>query len=264
MKGAILAILAAAMGAAGLAGGLYYTWMLDPLAPHDVPPDSLFIEDKFTYLTLIGDVYGCEGDLARATDRLAELDVAADGMVLADLVEQYLDRGGRPEDVRNLAQLAKDLGASGGVLLVFGSAPSPSPVSSPSPPVARPASSATPSPTVTPAPTFRLVEQTALCAGAGQPGQIAVRVQDAEGKDLPGIEIVVSWATGQDRFFTGLRPDQGLGYADFDMRPEIEYDVALADFRGDVAEGIISDVDAGVCPTGTVALDWRLVFQQAP
>jgi hypothetical protein len=264
MKGAILAILAAAVGAAGLAGGLFYTWMLDPMAPRDVSPDSLSVEDKLTYLALIGDLYGCEGDLARATGRLAELGVAANGAGLADLIEQYLDRGGRPEDVRNLAQLAKDLGASGGVLLVFGSEPSPSPVSSPSPPVARPASSATPSPTATPAPNFRLIEQTALCAGAGQPGQIAVRVQDAEGKELPGVQIVVSWATGQDRFFTGLRPDRGPGYADFDMRPEIEYEVALADFRGDAAEGISSEVTAGVCPTGTIALNWRLVFQRAP
>jgi len=109
-----------------------------------------------------------------------------------------------------------------------------------------------------------MVEQTTVCAEPGQAGRIAVRVQDTEGHELPGIEIVVSWGTGQDRFFTGLRPEQGAGYADFDMQPQVEYDVALAGFRGDMARRLTSDLSAGVCPTGTVALDWRVIFQQLP
>ncbi len=249
--------------AAGLTGGLLYTWVLDPVKEYNAAPDSLAVGEKLVYLGLIGDLYAYEGDLARAKARLAELGVKADGPILAGFVEQYLDSGGQPEEVRNLAGLARDLGASGGVLLVFSSGPSPasSPVASPSA-SALPIPSPTLMPTATPLPAFRLIAQTAACAAPGQPGQIRVLVQDAEGKGLPGIEIVVSWAAAQDRFFTGLQPDQGLGYADFEMAPQTEYEVTLAGFRGDVAHRLSSEVSPGACPTGTVALDWHLTFQQ--
>jgi hypothetical protein len=260
MRRAALVLLALS-AAAGLAGGLFYTWIVDPVEYYDTAPDSLHIQDKLTYLALIGDLYASEGDLAQTRARLADLDIEADGPVLAGLVEQYLDAGGRPEEVRNLARLAEALGASGGVLLVFASAPTPSPGVTPTTPI-QPGVSPTPAPTATPAPSFRLVEQTQVCADHGRPGQIAVWVQDARGNELAGVEIVVSWGMGQDRFFTGLRPDKGAGYADFEMSPRIEYDVAVAGFKGDVVQGLASDLSSGTCPTSTIALSWRLTFQR--
>lgn len=262
MKRMVLALLAVAALVAGLGGGLLYTWVLAPIEEVDSAPNALRPGDKLVYLALIGDLYVYEGDRARAEDRLAELDVQADGATLAGYIEQYLDGGGRPEDVRNLAHLAEDLGASGGVLLVFESVPIqglPTPTSP-----ANPAASPSPRPTPTPAPSFQLADQTSVCAKAGQPGRIAVRVRDAAGGELAGVEIVVSWALGQDRFFTGLRPELGAGYADFEMKPGIEYEVALARFRGDTAQGLTSDVSPGVCPSGVLAVDWRLIFEQIP
>ncbi len=266
MRRSTLAPMLLAM-AAGVAGGLFYTWVLDPAGEYNATPDSLAVAEKLVYLGLIGDLYAYEGDLGRAQARLEELGVQADGRLLAGFVEQYLDGGGQPEAVRNLAGLARDLGANGGVLLVFGVGPAsePSPTSSPeASPLASasPLPSPTPVPTATPVPAFRLIEQTATCADPGRPGQIRVLVQDPAGNGLPGIEIVVSWATAQDRFFTGLRPQQGAGYADFEMVPQTGYEVTLAGFRGDVARGLSSDVSAGTCPTGTIALNWHLTFQQ--
>jgi len=260
MRRAALVLLAVAT-AAGLAGGLFYTWVLDPVEYYDAAPDSLCIQDKFVYLALIGDLYAYEGDLVQAKARLAKLDIEADGPVLAGLIEEYLDGGGQPEEVRNLARLAEALGASGGVLLVFASAPTPSPELTPTLPPQQ-STSSTPAPSVTPAPRFRLIEQTAVCADPGRPGQIAIWVQDAKGNELAGAEIVVSWTMGQERFFTGLRPKRGAGYADFEMSPQVEYDVALADFKGDAAHGLVSDLSPGTCPTSTTALSWRLTFQQ--
>lgn len=260
MRRAALMVLALTM-VVGLAGGLLYTWVLDPIESYDTTPDALRAEDKLVYLALLGDLYVAEDDLSRAEARLAELDIEADGLVLAGLIEQYLDSGGRPEEVRNLARLAEALGASGGVLLVFASAPTPT--LEPTATVAnQPGPSPTPGPSATPAPSFQLVEQTAVCAEPGRPGRIAVRVRDAAGDGLAGIEIVVSWNVGQDRFFTGLRPELGAGYADFRMDPDIEYEVALAAFKGDVARGLTSELSTGVCPTGTLALDWLVTFQE--
>jgi len=262
-------VLFSLTAAVGLAGGLYYTWILDPVEYYDTSPNTLFDRDKALYLALIGDLYVYEGDLARTEARLAELGVAADGPTLARFIEVYLDSGGRPEEVRNLAHLAEDLGASGGVLLVFAGEPTAAP---PSPAPATTSlqgegsspATATPPASPTPAPTFSLVEQTSLCAAPGRAGQIAVWTQDAQGQPLPGVEVVVSWDTGQDRFYTGLWPEQGAGYADFDMTPATIYEVYLADYRGDTAQGLASDLSPGLCRDGVEAVDWRLTFQQSP
>jgi len=246
---------------AGLGGGLFYTWGLDTPGTYDSSPDALRQRDKLVYLTLIGDLYAYEGDLDRARTRLAELDVEAEGSTLAGFIEAYLDGGGSPEDVRSLAHLAEDLGAKGGVLRVFESAstpvPSPTPTHS-----ADPDASPSPLPSPTPAPTFRLADKTSVCAQPGQPGRIIVWVYNAEGNGLPGVEIVASWGLDQSRFFTGLRPELGAGYADFQMQPETEYQVALAGFRGDTATGLTADLSPGICPTGTLAVNWQLTFEQ--
>ena len=262
MKRAAPAVLLLAF-AVGVAGGLAYTWVLDPVETYDSAPRALRVEDKYTYLALIGDLYYAEGDLARAEARLAAIGIEAEGPVLASLIEDYLDAGGSAGEIRNLARLAEALGASGGVLNVFAQQPMPSP---------QPTDTLTPeeiasptaAPSPTPAPRFVLSEQTAICAEPCNQGSILVWVRDAAGNGLPGIEVVVSWNTGQDRFFTGLRPEEGKGYADFGMAPQVEYEVSLAGYRGETAKDISSTLSPGTCPTGTLALDWRLAFQQVP
>jgi hypothetical protein len=260
MRRAALALL---IGTAiiGLAGGLVYTWGIDPIKSYQTAPKALRHEDKLVYVSLIGDLYVVDEDLDFAKERLAALGVEADGQVLAGLIEQHLDRGGRPQEMRNLARLAQALGASGGVLLVYAAPPTPSPEATPTVP-AEPEFSPTPPPSVTPAPSFQLIEQTGLCAEPNQPGQILVQVWDTAGNGIAGVEIVVSWDAGQERFFTGLRPEQGAGYADFEMAPQTKYEVTLPGFQADVARGLSPDLAAGLCPTDTLALDWRVTFQQ--
>jgi hypothetical protein len=109
-----------------------------------------------------------------------------------------------------------------------------------------------------------LVEQTSTCAPAKQIGKIVVRVRDAEGHGMPGIQLAVSWATGQDRFYTGLRPELGPGYADMQMARGVEYELSVADARSDVARGLTAQLSTSVCPSTSLSLDWQVVFQQAP
>jgi hypothetical protein len=262
-----LALVFALVLIAGIAGGLVFAWVLAPVEYVDTAPKSLRVQDQLVYLTLIGDLYVPQKDLAWAEARLEDLGVEADGEALAGYVELHLDGGGRPDHVRHLAQLAKDLGASGGVLQVFGTQPTLASEAT-APPDATatdelfPQETATPLPSVTPSPSFRLVEQTALCALPGEPGRILIWVRDSQGSDLAGMQIAVTWAMGQDRLYTGLKPDKGVGFADFEMRPKTQYDVALADFQGDVAKGLFSDLLPGVCPTDTISIDWQLAFQR--
>ena len=260
MKWQMSAMVLALALVAGLTAGLAFAWGLAPVDYRNAAPDSLERQHKLVYLTLIGDLYAAEGDLERARVRLSELGVAPDGSTLAGSIEQYLDGGGRIEEVGSLARLAQDLGASGGVLLVFGTTPK---ASTPVPPENTPLPP-TPPATPTVGLTFRLIEQTANCAPAGQIGKIVVRVRDAAGHGMPGIRLAISWATGQDRFYTGLRPELGPGYADLQMARGIEYELSVADARSDVARGLTAELAAGVCPSTSLGLDWQVVFQQAP
>ena len=44
---------------------------------------------------------------------------------------------------------------------------------------------------------------------------------------MPGVAINVNWDAGEDTFYTGLKPEFDLGYADFEMTPSVFYDVHL-------------------------------------
>jgi hypothetical protein len=56
-----------------------------------------------------------------------------------------------------------------------------------------------------------------------------VEIQDAAEQPVPSIELVVIWDGGEDHFFTGLKPELSLGYADFLMTPGVVYSLRLVD-----------------------------------
>ena len=80
--------------------------------------------------------------------------------------------------------------------------------------------------TATPQPNYRLTEQSRLCVEDEPVSRIEILVVDAFLNDLPGIEIEVSWQNGRDSFFTGFKPENGRGYADFEMSPDVSYTYA--------------------------------------
>ena len=90
MKRAAPAVLLLAF-VAGFAGGLLYTWVLEPIRTYEGEPQTLRTKDKYIYLALIGDLYYAEGDLSRAESRLAAIGIEANGQILADLIEAGTD-----------------------------------------------------------------------------------------------------------------------------------------------------------------------------
>jgi hypothetical protein len=89
---------------------------------------------------------------------------------------------------------------------------------------------------------------------------LQVIVVDAADQPVPGSEVRVVWDTGQDHFFTGLKPDLGVGYGDFEMSPGVTYTVQLVDSDQPVT---------GLTPGECTAADgthypgsWLLRFQQ--
>jgi hypothetical protein len=83
-----------------------------------------------------------------------------------------------------------------------------------------------------------------------------VTVLDAGGQPLSSIELLIRWEDGEDRFFTGLKPELGAGYADYDLEAGKSYQVGLVGLKSDVAQGIVADA----CEDGTRA-SWELVFR---
>jgi hypothetical protein len=98
-----------------------------------------------------------------------------------------------------------------------------------------------------------VVESRQVCDDPDVAGTMQIYVQDVESQGLPNVEVQVSWEGGWDRFFTGLKPEIDLGYADFQMSPGQVYDVVVWGTQ-------IGDISAKGCPSGSAG--WRLVFRR--
>jgi hypothetical protein len=260
----------------GLAGSLYYAWIVDPVIFVNASPARLTADYRDQYLLLVSESYAVNGDWARAQSRLDALEEPDIALLLDDLLERALREQLPAQMVRNLANLAQQAGVSGQAIALF--APTPLSSAAPTPtlaipdtPVPNPTVAATetavststptllppdqPTPTLTPQPIYRLINQDPLCAADGDVDQIEIYVVDAFLNPLPGIAVIVTWQNGRDRFFTGLKPQIDPGYADFTMEPNVSYAVQLADGSPEVSglriEQCENSLDGG----------WRLTFQ---
>ena len=271
---------------AGLVGGLYLAWVVVPGASNTAGVEVLRPVYQADYLFMVSQSYAATGDWEQAATRLARLqDPNIDETVVA-LLEQYLREGRPAEQVRNLARLAEQLGANSPVLALF--APTPAVITAVSPdapndtnndllPTATatllptPTSTATPSPmpsptvlptalpsaTPTAVPDYRLLQQDSFCETELAQPRLEIIVVDANLQPLPGVEIVVSWGGNQtDTFFTGFKPEEGLGFADFVMVGDVSYTVNIVG-RGEP----ISGLQAAACADGAGLTGWRLRFQ---
>ena len=242
----------------GLAGGLYYAWIINPVEYTDTAPDSLRADFRADYLALIASAYASTDDLLRARTRLALFSELDPGTELAALAQQRLASGFSEVEAAALARLAADL-----------TSPPRSPVSTPTggpftpaTPVPSPLPSSTPRPSPTPGAPFTLASQEKVCDPLLSAPLIQVEVSDAAEGGVPGVEIIVVWDAGEDHFFTGLKPELGQGYADFTMSEGVNYTLRLAD-----TAQLVTDLTTHPCeqPDGTPYLgSWLIQFHQSP
>lgn len=274
----------------GIAFGLIYSWVISPVKYVDAAPNSLREDFKHQYLTLISVAYMASGDLERAKARLNELGEADIAQIIAMEAQRALAEGRPSSEAQALGSLAAALGQGPEPVVSpmntmtsppteYTATPSPSPVineqtESPSP---LPASTLRPIlieqttqptntllPTRTTSPTagapFELLDMSLVCDPEIDEALIQVETQDAAGQPVPGVEFIVNWESGEDHFFTGLKPEIGLGYADFSMTPGITYVLRLAE-GGDP----IPDLMAAECELSGGERywgSWRLIFTQ--
>ena len=269
---------------AGLGLGLAYSWLISPVRVVDSQPIALRADFKDQYRSAIAGAYIGTGNLERAKARLSLLG-DADPIRELNIQAQRLLASGDFQSADKIALLSSALVDTS--IDVISPPPPQSANKTEIPATLLPSTSiptllnlftetpefiptqtvvieSTPRPTRTPTPThgapFTLIGQESICDANLPDGLLQVLVLNSKRKQLAGIEIRVTWDSGNEQFFTGLKPELGNGYADFIMSSDINYTVQLAQ-GSDIASGLI----APSCQTPTGDLfsgGFKLTFQQ--
>ncbi len=268
----------------GFGLGLTYAWFIAPVEYVNAQPSQLRSDFKDEYRRVIAAAYAANGNLDRASARLSLLADPDPVQALSAQAQQMLAAGISFNQVSQVAQLAADIqsGAtsptisstsqmveetiptsqteaqetilpsvgegtstlsSGSVIYAVTITPRP-----------------TTTPTFTPGPAFALVTQESKCEPNKSRGLLQITVLDARKRQVPGVEIIVTWNGGEDRFFTGFKPEIGNGYADFQMTGSTAYNVRVVEGGTQV-----TNVIAPPCsnPNGSAYTgDLLLIFQQ--
>ncbi len=275
--------------------GLAYTWAVSPIRYVDTPPAALRESFKDDYRALIAAAFAANGDLARANARLALLEEPDPYRAVASQAQQTLAQGGSSGEARALGLLAAALRESSGAgpavqtpataasqeeTPLAGTSQPPTAIASSitvTPtlragstltPTPRPTRTSTPTrtplptrtPTATPGAPFELADRDAVCdPDLGQP-LLQVLVLDAAGQPVPGVALNLRWSGGEERFFTGFKPELGVGYADFAMVPGVSYSLTLGEGGEEV-----QDLSAQECAGSGGSRywgGWSLTFTQ--
>ena len=87
----------------------------------------------------------------------------------------------------------------------------------------------TTTPTATPGAPFVLSSKELVCDPKQGQDLIKLTASDAAGQPVPGVEAIITWNGGEEHFFTGLKPEISVGYADYTIAHGITYTLHLAD-----------------------------------
>ncbi|NDJ62010.1 MAG: hypothetical protein GYB67_12840 [Chloroflexi bacterium] len=226
----------------GISGGLFYTWSVNPVVEFDTAPAQLNPADKTHYIVAITLSYANDGDVIRAVDRLVNLQLEGDPIQAVADTACDLATSGYADTERGLNALYSMMrfygpqGRSGCADELIGVPPAaptiPALAQNPTPTLTPPASK-TPTltpvlrptaspvqviiPTVPPQNTFALIDANTFCDVA-RSGLIEVYVYELNGSvGVPGQAIRARGGGGESVFFTGLKPERGPAYADFQM-----------------------------------------------
>jgi hypothetical protein len=96
--------------AVGLALGLGYAWLLQPVTYYDTAPASLRVDYRTDYVLMVAQAYQAEGDLSQALLRLAALGPEAPQEIVSQATAFAEANAFPDEDRQILLDLAADLG----------------------------------------------------------------------------------------------------------------------------------------------------------
>jgi hypothetical protein len=244
----------------GLAGA-FFAWGQVRTAPSTTFA-QLSEADKENAVLWIARAYQQTGDLPRTESRLRELGYTDLVSTVTAQAQRAAASGLAVADLRALVQLAEDLKHGQSSVTVVPSLPAPSatppPLLNPVTPLEPTSQSRVETPNLT---EFALLERTDLCSEQSSPALLQVYVRDAGGQPLRGVGITIRAAGVTDRFFTGLKPDVEIGYADYELQPTVLYVLEIGENASPVPNLLAPNCTstAGEPFAGSI----RLVFQKA-
>ena len=246
----------------GLILGIVYSWVIAPIREVDSHPHLLRDDYKDIYRELISRAYLANNNLPRAEARLELLGDQEPALALAAQAQRYLAESGDNEVAKVLANLSAALQqaalaastlppppttASDGSSTPSGTDTSPENPGGngssrntstpddqvPSRPTASPTSS----------PPFILQDSSPICDPTlGEP-LIQIIATDGEGNGVPGVALEISLgADPKEVFYTGLKPELGLGYADYLAEPGLIYQLEVPE-----SGLLIEDIEVPPC-----------------
>ena len=273
---------------AGFGIGLAYSWGAAPVQYVDAEPRALRNDFKDDFRSAIAAAYASNADLERARARLDLLGDPDPYQALTAQAQRMLAAGEASETVQQVALLASALqgmqpvvaepsATESGISTNIPEQPSqPANTETAAAETLEPTSealststpdlllTATPRPTRTATPTlgapYQLVGQDTVCDPELEQGLLQVVVTNVARRQIPGAEIIITWNSGEEHIFTGLKPELGHGYADFLMTPDLTYSVRMAD--GGTPASALSAPECTSTDSEPYSGGIRLTFQQ--
>lgn len=240
----------------GLLMGIVYSWVISPISQVDTHPSLLRTDYKDIYRLLISRAYQANNNLPRAEARLNLMGDDEPALALAAQAQRFLAEGGDHEMAVILANLSaalqsREAAENPPVQPTGTAAATDAPENTeengennpdnPATSTQELVSSQTPPPTESPP--FILQDSSPICDPTLGESLIQIVATNSSGDGIPGVAIQISLGTDpKDIFYTGLKPELGLGYADFSAEPGLTYQVDILD-----SGLIISDIEVPTC-----------------
>lgn len=252
----------------GLVLGIVYSWVISPISQVDTHPNLLRDDYKDIYRSLISRAYRANINLPRAEARLELIGDQEPALALAAQAQRFLAESEDNEMALILANLSSVLQTANKPVPTI-----PQPTSTPVPensngsndsngntdqntddstpsPTNGVISSPTPSPTDSPP--FILQDSSPFCDPTLGESLIQVIATDGSGEGIPGVTLEISLGTDPTEvFYTGLKPELGLGYADFSAEPGLTYQLEIPE-----SGLIITDIEVPPCQTESEDSYW--------
>jgi hypothetical protein len=234
----------------GLLVGTLIAWLLWPAHITNVGPGNLAAEYKEQYRLQVALAFASSGDIGRAEARLALLGDGDPVRMLASQAQVALANTSTQREARALAGLAEALREH-----LAAQQEAEVAVNTPNP---EQGEVSTPFETGANA-TYKLSDQDLLCESAETPAYLKIFVFDPNGNPQAGVNLSMSYPEDVDEFATGLMPEFGPGYAEYEMTPNTVYTLSIQGVE------VMGGIKAAACETeaGEPAWgSWLLLFNQ--
>lgn len=93
----------------GIALGLLYGWVVDPVDYIDTPPNTLRVDYKTDYVLMVAEIYSADQDAESAAIRLTFLGDPSPAVSVENAMIFAVDAGYAPDDLRKLRDLSDAL-----------------------------------------------------------------------------------------------------------------------------------------------------------